>query len=156
MLLQCFDNIEFSFHRKYLPCILWSKKRMSWLNSFDVRALIYHDCGVFNVLIKLSTIAHSQTRMECFATQAFGEEEVFGFHFWTLVYEPMLDMLSARGVYRKLVMVDISQRFHALATQLRKKFSCLNGKSHEVCWFQLELLVVCFRVTLLYFRMRFF
>lgn len=67
MLPSYFDDMNIFFHGKHLQFTLWSKQWMSCVNSFHVRAVLSHECGVDGVHINSSIISHSHTGMGCCA-----------------------------------------------------------------------------------------
>lgn len=132
MLPQYFDDMDLFLHGKHLPCTVWSEKWLSRLNSFDVRSLLSHECVVYGVHIKPSTIPHPQAGMGCFASQEFTEGDVIGYYYGTLVYQFMVDMVNARGVHGEGLMAVTREQFHTSAIRLATDISSSDGILHTV------------------------
>lgn len=62
---------------------------MSQLSSFNVRALLCHECDGYRFRNMESTIAHARAGMVCFKTQAFAEEEIIRFYYVSLSYKTL-------------------------------------------------------------------
>lgn len=72
---------------------------MSWLNSFDMRALLYYELNVHSVHVKPFCHCACTFRMGQFAAQIFTGGETHGFHYGQLVSAAMRAMLNTRGVH---------------------------------------------------------
>lgn len=69
---------------------------MSRLSPSNVRALYYHECGVYNVYINLENILHPRAELGCFYNQNFAEDDAVEFYYTTLIYKTVLEASKER------------------------------------------------------------
>lgn len=105
---------------------------MSRLNSFDVSLQLSHECCVFGIHIKPSTIAHSEAGMGCFANQVCTVGDPIWYNNGTMVFQFWTDALKTHGVHRDGVMATTREQFHNSPMSLAKESYSLDGVLHTV------------------------
>lgn len=132
MFSQDVEDIELFLHRNHLPCIVWSEKRVSRLNSVEVRSLLSHECSDYSIHIKPSTVAHPQAGMGCFANRFSTRGNVIGYYYGMPLYQFFVDAFNYRGIHGKGVRADTREQFHTSVKRLAKVISSLYGILHTV------------------------
>lgn len=105
---------------------------MSRLNSFDVRSLPSHECGVFSVLLKPPTVAHFEGGMGYFANQEFTEGDEIGYYYSMPDYQFMVSKFNARNVHGDCMIAVTRDEFYMSAMRLTKEVCSLDGVFHTV------------------------
>lgn len=127
-----FDNMDLCLHGEHLPCTVWSEKSVSRLNSFDVDSQLSHECSIYGVHIKPTTIAHPQEGICCFANQKSAERNLNAYVYGLLMYQIIVHALNTRGAHEEDVLMVTCEHFHTLARQLAKDVFSLDGILHSI------------------------
>lgn len=75
-------------------------------------SLLSHECSVYGLHIKPSTIAHPRAEMGCFVNQEFTDRNVVWYFYGTLVNQFMGDVLNSCGVHGEGVILVTNDLSH--------------------------------------------
>lgn len=129
---EIFLQNELVFLKRSVCDALYKTKKgyINWNNSmWDCYILM--SMGVSGVHIKLSAIVQLRADMGCFATQAFAEGKIIGFHYGHLVHKTLLNALNAQSVRRVDLAAVTWKWFDAPSIWLPKQMLCLEEKFHS-------------------------
>lgn len=74
-----------------IPYTSWTNRWLARSNSFDVTALLAHECEIGGVAIKPSTTRHLSVGAGRFATQSFGNGQPVGHSYVISLYRAIYD-----------------------------------------------------------------
>lgn len=125
------DTSFFFENARHFPCTLRSEHWLSFHNAFDEKALLAHEYGILEVLVRPSLMKHPDAGTGCFANQQFSKGKPVIFYYGTLVYKALSGTADEK-VLGEGLMVVTALELCCSAIQLYTRLSCLVGLSHVV------------------------
>lgn len=116
-----------AWQRKALAMHIVVRKKLSYLNSFNVRALFRQECGLYGVAVRPSSILHPKAGMGCCESQDLAKEGPLGLYCCTLVYKNIAHNRKPK-IYGEGILAVAPRDFQTSPIQLHQFIKCRKAR----------------------------